>query len=111
LRWQVFATALLAVLSGFLVGPHGALSAFLGGAISVCSGWASAATAWRGKSESPGDVLVGALKAEGVKFGVMIALLLLVLLAYDAVVVEAFLGSFVLTMLIFSMAFFVPDDK
>lgn len=67
--------------------------------------------AWRGKAESAGDVLVGALKAEGVKFGVMIALLLLVLLVYDAVVVEAFLGTFVLTMLIFSMAFFVPDDN
>lgn len=87
------------------------LSALLGGAVSVCSGWASAAMAWRGRPESAGDVLVAALKAEGVKFGLMLLLLSLVLLMYDAVVVEAFLGSFVLTMLVFSMAFFVPDSK
>ena len=79
--------------------------------MSVCSGWAAAAIAWRRDADSAADVLVSALKAEGVKFGLMVLLLVLVLLVYDAVVVEAFLGTFVLTMLIFSMAFFVPDSK
>ena len=50
-----------------------------------------------------------ALKAEGIKFGVIVILLGLVLAVYAEVVVLAFLGSFMATMLIFSMAFFVRE--
>ena len=52
-----------------------------------------------------------ALKAEGVKLGVIAFLLWLVLAAYTEVVVAAFLGSFMATVLIFSMAFFVREHK
>jgi len=105
----VVATVALALLAGVLAGVHGAVSAALGGAISVCAGWASANVASRGKPDSAGGVLVRALKAEGVKFGVIAILLGLVLAAYDEVVVPAFLGSFMATVLIFSMAFFVRE--
>ena len=63
-----------------------------------------------GGEKSAGGVLVTALKAEGVKLGVMACLLGIVLIVYAEVVVPAFLGSFLLTALIFSMAFFVRDN-
>ena len=115
LRWQLVAAAFLAIIAGILVGMHGALSAALGGAVSFAAGWASAKVAAKGKGESAGGVLVVALKAEGVKLGVIAILLWLVLAAYSDVVVPAFLGSFIATALIFSMAFFVrehvPDNS
>ncbi len=109
-RWQLFATLALAVLGGILAGTHGALSAVLGGLVSLCAGWASAKVASR-KADSAGGVLVTALKAEAVKLGLIVVLLWLVLAAYREVVVPAFVGSFVATVLIFSMAFFVREHK
>lgn len=111
LRWQLIATVALAALAGFLAGMHGAVSAALGGAVSLIAGWASAKTAITRKGESAGGILVTALKAEGVKLGVVALLLWLVLAAYREVVVPAFLGTFLATMLVFSMALFVRDNK
>ena len=109
LRWQLIATAALALLAGVLAGAHGAISAALGGAVSVGAGWASARMASGRRADSAGDVLIAALKAEGVKLGVIVVLLWLVLAYYPDVVVTAFLGSFMATVLIFSMAFFVRE--
>ena len=106
------ATAALTLLAGVLAGVHGAVSAALGGAVSVGAGWASARVASgksAGKSDSAGGVLVTALKAEGVKLGVIALLLWLVLAFYPDVVATAFLGAFISTALIFSMAFFVRE--
>ena len=111
LRWQLLATAALTLLAGVLGGVHGALSAGLGGAVSVCAGWVSGLVAATGKGESAGGVLVVALKAEGVKLGVIACLLGIVLVVYAEVVVPAFLGSFVVTAVIFSMAFFVREHN
>lgn len=111
LRWQLIATAGLALLAGSWAGAHGAWSAALGGAVSIGAGWASAKVATTGRADSAGGVLVTALKAEGVKLGLIAILLWLVLATYDAVVVPAFLGSFIATVLIFSMAFFVREHK
>jgi ATP synthase protein I len=109
LAWQIAATAALALLAGFLAGIHGAVSAALGGSVSVCAGWASAKVAMTGTADSAGGVLVNALKAEGIKFGVIVVLLALALAFYAEVVVLALLGSFMATMLIFALAFFVRD--
>jgi len=49
--------------------------------------------------------------AEAVKLGLIVMLLWLVLAVYADVVVMVFLGSFVATVLIFSMAFFVREYK
>jgi ATP synthase protein I len=107
-------TVVLAVSAGLIAGEHGALSAVLGGAVSVCAGWASALVAATGKAAegkvSAGGILFGALRAEGVKIGLIAILLWVVLANYAAVVVPAFLGSFVATILIFSMAFFVREN-
>ena len=109
LRWQLIATAALTLAGGILAGVDGALSAVLGGAVSVCAGWVSAVVASKGKAQSAGDLLIGALMAEGVKIGVIVLLLWLVLATYDELVAPAFFGSFVATVLIFGMAFFVRD--
>jgi ATP synthase protein I len=111
LQWQLIATAVLALLGGILAGEHGALSAALGGAVSLSAGWGSARVATTGRAESAGGVLVTALKAEGVKLGLIAILLGLVLAFYAEVVVPMFLGSFVMTILIFSMAFFVREHN
>jgi ATP synthase protein I len=109
LRWQLIATAALVFPAGFLAGAPGALSAALGGAVSLCAGWASGVVAARSRAKSAGEVLAGALTAEAVKIGLIILLLGVVLAFYDEVVVMAFLGTFMATALIFSMAFFVRE--
>jgi ATP synthase protein I len=109
LRWQLFATAALTLVAGLVAGAHGAVSAALGGAVSVAAGAVSGMVATTGKADSAGGVLVTALKAEIVKFGVIAILLGLVLATYAEVMVPVFLGSFMATALIFSMAFFVRE--
>lgn len=109
LRWQLIATVALTLAGGMLAGVDGALSAALGGAVSLCAGWVSAVVASRGKAQSAGEVLIGALRAEGLKLVLIVLLLWLVLAAYEEVVAPAFFGSFVTTVLIFGMAFFVRD--
>ena len=109
LRWQLIATAALTLAGGILAGVDGALSAALGGAVSVCAGWVAAVVASKGKAQSAGEVLIGALMAEGVKLGLIVILLWLVLATYEGVVAPAFFGSFLVTVLIFAMAFFVRE--
>jgi ATP synthase protein I len=109
LRWQLAASVALALLALLFAGAHGAASALAGGAVSIVAGLASAWVASRGNTKSAGGVLVGALRAEAVKIGLALVLLWVVLTNYDQAVVGAFLGTFVVTMLIFAMAFFVRD--
>ena len=109
LRWQLTATAALALAGGILAGADGALSAALGGAVSLCAGWASGMVASKGRVKSAAEVLIGALTAEGVKIGLIVLLLWLVLATYRDVVMPAFIGTFVLTALFLAMAFFVRD--
>ena len=109
LKWQIAATALLAAVAALIAGAHGAGSAAAGGAVSIVAGMASALVAVLGKGNSAGGILVGALRAEAVKIGLALLLLWLVLSIYPHVVVGVLLGTFVVTMLIFSMAFFVRE--
>ena len=109
LQWQVAATAAVTLAAAALAGEQGAISAAAGGAISVVAGLAAAFVASRGKAKSAGGVLVAALTAEAVKIGLAVLLLWLVLTNYGDAVVAALIGSFVATMLIFAMAFFVRE--
>jgi ATP synthase protein I len=109
LRWQVVATAALALIAGALAGGHGALSAALGGAVSIFSGLASAVVASLGRAQSAEGVLLAVLRAEAVKIGLIVVLLWLVLATYRDVAVLVFLGSFAVTVVIFAMAFFVRE--
>ena len=109
LRWQVLATAALTLAGGFLAGVDGAVSAALGGAVGICAGGASAVVASAGRARSAGGVLLGALRAEAVKIGLSAILLWLVLATYSEAVVIAVVGAFLVTIVVFSMAFFVRE--
>jgi ATP synthase protein I len=108
-RWQLAATVVLALVAGLMAGAHAATSAAAGGLVSMIAGVVAAFVASRSSGSSAGGILVGALRAEAVKIGLAVLLLWLVLTNYDEVVIGIFLGSFVVTMLIFAMAFFVRD--
>ena len=62
-----------------------------------------------GSARSSGSVLGSALRAEAVKLALGVALVWLVLTNYGEAVVGALLASFVITLLIFGMAFFVRE--
>ena len=110
LVWQVAVTMAIAVVAAFLAGAQGAVSAAVGGAISLIAGVVSALVASGKAARSAGGILVVALKAEAVKLGLALILLWLVLTNYDDAVSGALLVSFVASMLVFSMAFFVRDE-
>jgi F0F1-type ATP synthase assembly protein I len=107
--WQLAVTLAIIPVAGWLAGEHAAISAAAGGLISIGAGLAAAWVAARGRATSAGGVLVGALTGEAVKIGLALLLLWLVLSNYGEVVVAALMGCFVVTMLIFAMAFFVRD--
>jgi ATP synthase protein I len=109
LGWQVVATAALALIAGAWAGGHGALSAALGGAVSIFSGLASAVVASLGRVRSAEGAMFAVLRAEAVKIGLIVVLLWLVLATYRDVAVLVFLGSFAVTVVIFAMAFFVRE--
>ena len=107
--WQVIATVGLALVAAGFEGMHGAVSALAGGSVSLIAGTVSALVAARAGARTAGGMLVGALTAEGVKIGLIFVLLPLVLVAYRDVVALAFFASFLVTVLIFAMAFFVRE--
>ena len=97
---------MLGLISGF----HGATSALLGGVVSIISAAAFAVIISRYRGSTAGEVLLTAIKAEAVKIIVMISLLWLVMTLYKDVVAVGFIGTFVLTVIVFGMALFVNDD-
>jgi ATP synthase protein I len=109
IRWQLAATALLTLAAAVLYGAHAAASAALGGIISVVSGLAFSRLTKKTDGQSAAGILTIALKAEMVRLGMMIALVLVVLLVYPDVVVVGLIGTFLVTVVIFTMAFFVRE--
>ena len=110
LWWQLRASAALSLFSGWLEGANGALSAALGGLVGLAGGLGFAVVVQMSRDKSAGGTLATALQAESVKIGLSVILLWVVLTTYPEVVAAACVGSFVLSILIFSMAFFVRDD-
>ena len=110
LAWQVIATAAITLLSGWFEGERGAVSAALGGLVALAAGLGFAFVVQKSKDKSAGGTLVTALQAESVKIGLSVVLLWVVLTTYKDVIAPACVGSFILSILIFSMAFFVRDN-
>jgi len=109
LVWQVVVTAILAICAGLLAGGRGAASAALGGSVSIVAGLAFAIVMQSSDVRSADGTVVAALRAEAIKIGLAVILLWLVLALYKDVVLIVFIGSFILSILVFSMAFFVRD--
>lgn len=107
---QVLCTAVASLLSAWAAGIHGAISAALGGSIGIVAGLAFAALAARSKPKSAGEALYTALRAEAVKVGLMILLLWAVLATYRDVVAIGLIGTFIATVLIFTMAVLIREN-
>ncbi len=103
----------VAAIAGVAVGRHGALSAMLGGFINVAAGVAYALLLGLGLGTagipSAGTSLLAMARAEAGKVLLIVGGLWLVLSIYGEVVPVAFFSAFVITVVIFSMAFFVRD--
>ena len=110
MRWQLIVTVVMALILTPLWGFHGAVSAFLGGVVSIVAAAAFATIVSRYHGVTISGALKTALKAEAVKVMTMIALLWLVLTLYKDVVAVGLIGTFAVTVLVFGMALFVRDD-
>ena len=106
----VYAAVAVAAVAALVEGTNGTVSAIAGGLVSVVAALGSAVVAARSGGRSAGGILVGALRAEGFKLALIVVLLWLVLATYHEIVPVAFFGSFIATVMIFSMAFFVRDN-
>jgi ATP synthase protein I len=109
--FQAAATIAMALLSGWLAGSDGAVSALLGGLVSIIAGLGFALMVANKKNRSAEGVLRDAFRAESVKIVLVIMLLWLVFKVYEGVVAAALIGAFCITILIFGMALFVPGTK
>ena len=113
LRWQLIATAAVAGIAGIVAGWDGALSALLGGFINLAAGVAYAALLGLGLGSvgvrTAGMSLMAMMRAEAGKILLIVGGLWLVLSVYHDVVPVAFFSAFTITVVIFSMAFFVRD--
>lgn len=114
LRWQLIATAAIAVIAGVWAGQQGMISAVLGGVVNVVAGAVYALMLGLGQRArsvpDAGSMLIAMLRAEAAKILVIVGGLWIVLSAYKDVVPVAFFTAFVITVIVFSMAFFVRDQ-
>ena len=104
---QVLCTAAISLLSAWLAGIHGAISAAFGGSIAIIAGLAFVALAARSKPQSAGEALYAALRAEAVKVVLMVVLLWIVLATYKSVVAAGLIGAFIAAVLVFTLAVWV----
>src|SRR5678815_1240388 len=109
LRWQLLATALAIVVLGWVAGTHGAISAALGGAISITAGLAAAWLALRQPARDPATAVTSALVAEGLKVFLIVVGLAAVFILYKSVLAFGFIATFAITTVLFSMALFVRE--
>ena len=109
LRWQVYATAISMLIAGLGLGRHGAMSALLGGLINILAGTVFGLVATRSRKRTAGEALIAMMRAEAAKVALIVVQLWLVLVNYKALVLAPFFGTFVVTVIFFSMAIFVRD--
>ena len=91
--FQAVATALMALLAGWLSGSHGAISAVLGGLASMLAGLGFVLMVAKNKKRSAGEVLRDAFRAEAVKVVTGFGFLYLVFKWYGDVVAAALIGA------------------
>jgi len=110
LRVQLLITLVVAVAVGVFLGLQSAISAALGGSVSVISSAAYAIIVSHHKGYTAGETVRTALRAESVKIILTVSLLWVVFKFYENLNASAFIGTFILTVLAYSMALLVSDD-
>ncbi len=111
LRWQLIATAILALAAAIAWGVDGFTSAALGGIVNVVAGWVYGWRAAQGSNGTAGDALRTMLRAEAFKILLIVIQLWLVLAFYGDIVVVAFFAAFVVTVGVFAAAITVRDTE
>jgi ATP synthase protein I len=109
LRWIIYATVASALIAGLGWSHHGAVSALLGGLVNLNAGAVFGWIVSRSGGKTAGEALRALFRAEAGKVAVIVVQLWLVLGNYKQIVPAAFFGTFVLTVILFSMAFFVRE--
>ncbi len=109
LRFQAIITLFLALITGGIGGIHWGISALLGGLISLLAGITYVLVLSRVGKGSAENALIGMMRAESAKILVIVLLLWLVLTSYEELFGAGFIGTFIITTLIFSLAVFVRD--
>jgi F0F1-type ATP synthase assembly protein I len=111
LRWQLIATAALTLASAIPWGVGGAFSAGLGGLTNVAAGWAYGWVLTRSRKRDVGETLRAMFRAEAAKVLVILAGLWSAFTYYPAMIHAAFLGTFVVTVVMFAAAIAVREDN
>ena len=106
LKFQAITTLSIALVSGGVGGVHWGVSALLGGLVSLLGGLTFAVMLSRIGIGSGEEVLAGIMRAESAKILVIVLLLWLVFSSYSQVFGAGFIGTFIITTLIFSLAIF-----
>ena len=109
LAWQALATLAIAAVAGVWAGGHAALSAALGGLVTLSSTVVYAFVLGIGRTATAGASVVTMLRAEGAKIFVIILQLWLVLTTYRDVVLAALFAAFAITVLLFRTAFLARE--
>lgn len=109
LKVQLVVTLLIALSVGVAGGVHWGISAFFGGLISVLGGLTYGMMLSRANRGSAENALLAMMRAEAAKLLVIVLLLWLVFAEYEKVFGAGFIGTFIITTLIFSLAVFIRD--
>lgn len=107
LKIQVVLTLLISLIIGSIGGVHWGVSALLGGLISVLGGATYGVLLARVSKGDAEAALIAMLRAESAKILVIVLLLWLVFASYAQVFGAGFIGTFIITTLIFSFAIFI----
>lgn len=106
LKWQAISTCAMAVAAGVWAGKHAALSAALGGVINIAAVVVYAVVLGLSNPGTAGGTVMAMFRAEASKILVIVVQLWLVLTMYKDVVLLPLMAAFVITALLFRMAFF-----
>ncbi|MER2513823.1 MAG: ATP synthase subunit I [Nitrosomonas ureae] len=107
---QLLVTFALVIVFLLALGKHGAISAMLGGGVSVISSAVFALIVSRHQGYTASDAIRTALRAEAVKIILIVGLLWMVFKFYASVNALVFIGTFILMVLVSSMVLFVADN-
>jgi ATP synthase protein I len=109
LCWQALASAACALVAALGSGGNAAWSAAMGGGVTVASTVAYALMLGAGEKSSAGASVATMLRAEAVKIVVVIGGLWVALTRFSGVVPLALFVTFVITVLLFRVAFLVRN--
>ena len=109
LQWQVYVTVALSLSAAGWAGIHAAISALLGGSVIVIAGLVYAIMISGRRVRSAGETLRTLVRAEISKLALIVIQLWLVLTTYQNVAIVAFLGVFIVVVMVYPLALLVRE--